>query len=536
MFCQLIQKIILFNHIHIHVALLANNKINAFLKINIIVQNLISGMSSYNQNKYGDNYDVVDMEIGYSDKEEEQTHPFKRIVRSFSTDRYKEEKTDLPRSQSQIHLGSVKNYEYQNNFQEVAHFPLNTTDLRHHCLLGLQSFKCGNGINMNGNNFLRSNKNVSYTNIRHYKKDKRNILQRKWDVRNINNNGFLFSLMSYNVLAQDLLDMHPYLYKNNNKNFLKWEVRWLNILKEIGEHDPDILCFQEVQESHIQKYFSIFEKQLGYKYIYKKRTGGRTDGCAIFYKTKKLCLMEYQKVEYFHQDVSILNRDNVAIVARFIPKEAHANAFVVATTHLLYNPNREDVRLAQVLKLLAEVDKMAYRGLNNNGSPSYLPVIITGDLNANPKSAIYDFLTNGFLNYEFLSKGRELIPKKLRMTDNCQYVDLVKERNQASSMSGGANKKLMWATGTLTHDFCFSSTYSHYLANDYEATTFQNKWVTVDYIFYSCKKINNNKVDDKLKVTKVYQLPLSNDLKGISIPNNKCGSDHISLLVQFSLE
>jgi protein angel len=41
-------------------------------------------------------------------------------------------------------------------------------------------------------------------------------------------------------------------------------------------------------------------------------------------------------------------------------KSAPSQAVVVATTHLLYNPRRSDVRLAQVQLLLAEIDRLAY--------------------------------------------------------------------------------------------------------------------------------------------------------------------------------
>lgn len=55
-----------------------------------------------------------------------------------------------------------------------------------------------------------------------------------------NRSGFIFTLMSYNVLAQELLEKHPYLYKRHNPNALDWESRWNNILKEIRICNPDV--------------------------------------------------------------------------------------------------------------------------------------------------------------------------------------------------------------------------------------------------------------------------------------------------------
>lgn len=100
---------------------------------------------------------------------------------------------------------------------------------------------------------------------------------------------------------------------------------------------------------------------LGYKGFFKKRTGEFSDGCAIFYKTSTLKLHEYVSVEYLQNHVTLLDRNNVGLVARFSPKNADDSSFVVATTHLLFNPRREDVRMGQSCLLLAEIDRISYR-------------------------------------------------------------------------------------------------------------------------------------------------------------------------------
>lgn len=119
------------------------------------------------------------------------------------------------------------------------------------------------------------------------------------------------------------------------------------------------MCLQEVQESHLEKYYDQL-KTYGYLYIYKKRTGIRTDGCAIFYKNSKFNLVEYAAVEFYQPGVSLLNRDNIALIAKFSSKGEKNGEVIVTTTHLLYNPKREDVRLAQLQVLLAEIDRIAY--------------------------------------------------------------------------------------------------------------------------------------------------------------------------------
>ena len=62
-------------------------------------------------------------------------------------------------------------------------------------------------------------------------------------------------------------------------------------------------------------------------------------------------------MDFYNRDVMCLDRDNIGLLAKLSAKTRDANAnnveFVVATTHLLYNPKREDVRLAQLVVLLA---------------------------------------------------------------------------------------------------------------------------------------------------------------------------------------
>uniref|UniRef100_A0A3P9Q0C9 Endonuclease/exonuclease/phosphatase domain-containing protein n=1 Tax=Poecilia reticulata TaxID=8081 RepID=A0A3P9Q0C9_POERE len=61
---------------------------------------------------------------------------------------------------------------------------------------------------------------------------------------------FDFSVMSYNILSQDLLQDNAYLYRHCDPAVLPWPFRLPNLLAEIQQHDADILCLQEVQEDH----------------------------------------------------------------------------------------------------------------------------------------------------------------------------------------------------------------------------------------------------------------------------------------------
>lgn len=135
----------------------------------------------------------------------------------------------------------------------------------------------------------------------------------------------------------------------------------------------------------------------------------------------------------------------------------------MATTHLLFNPRRGDVKLAQLMLFLAEIDKYAYvedavidggctgapdvkrnsekvephdhkghevdedadkqdgkgncrerppsdgcsqnsveRGSTSQAAQHYCPIILCGDFNSEPFSDLYKFVTTGYLKYDDL--------------------------------------------------------------------------------------------------------------------------------------
>lgn len=114
-----------------------------------------------------------------------------------------------------------------------------------------------------------------------------------------------------------------------------------------------------MQEDYLLDFIIPF-KQLGYDYLYKKRTNDKKDGLLLLYRSDQFTLLDYAKVELYQSGIELLNRDNVGIIAKFSLKDSPETQFVVATTHLLYNPKRNDVRLAQIQLLLAEIERIAF--------------------------------------------------------------------------------------------------------------------------------------------------------------------------------
>ncbi|CAG0887218.1 unnamed protein product [Darwinula stevensoni] len=252
----------------------------------------------------------------------------------------------------------------------------------------------------------------------------------------------VFTVMSYNVLAQDLLSDHMHLYNSCPESCLPWEFRWKRIVEDIQYHCPDIMCFQEVQGNHYTQEFLPTLKALGYAGMYKQRTHNKVDGCAIFYLESKFKLVNSAGVEFYQPDVYALNKDNVGLIVLLRLKNSGSKLstpFAVATTHLLYNPYRHDIKLAQLQVLFAELDRLTFRGMDGK-RPSFFPIILTGDMNFQPSSPLFKFITEGELQFEGCSAqsllpstgGRvlsaELLPQSLGITDQCQYIHIVNQR------------------------------------------------------------------------------------------------------------
>ncbi|XP_063610921.1 uncharacterized protein LOC134784712 isoform X1 [Penaeus indicus] len=419
---------------------------------------------------------------------------------------------------------------------------------------------------------------------------------RKWDMtglgqevllgRGCRSDDTIFTVMSYNVLAQSLLTDQMALYRSCKSEHLAWQYRWALLQHEITDLDPDILMLQEVQSSHYHTYYLPWLTFRGYEGFYKKRTGTKADGCAIFYKTNTFSLIEHCSVEYRQPSAfNVLDRDNVGLIVKLAPvKRPHGTPLCVATTHLLYNPRRYDVKLAQAVLLLSEIDRLCFeRELGNR--TQYCPVIISGDFNADPHTALIDFFKKGRLHYEGLaskslarhgalgkSLGAELIPSSLGITNQCQHSVLAQSRfldqnigplfslsdkrqleqslihlhhSDRNTKVNDSKAKVVTGpqpSGWFTHGLNLNSVYSNRLSRlggAPEVTTKHDRgWTTVDYIFYS--RIYSDSfarpIEGNLKLLARYGLLSGSEAQQFSpLPSSVCPSDHFPLAAQFLL-
>ncbi|XP_074846094.1 protein angel homolog 2 isoform X2 [Carettochelys insculpta] len=399
---------------------------------------------------------------------------------------------------------------------------------------------------------LSKNKEENTANIRgmvkrhweyfcHQSKKMKILEDKQVDQNNTEDKGkFDFTVMSYNILSQNLLEDNSHLYKHCRQPVLIWGYRFPNILREIQQLDADVLCLQEVQEDHYEMQIKPSLESLGYHCEYKMRTGKKPDGCAVCFRISKFNLISSNPVEFFRHDIPLLDRDNVGLVLLLQPR-FHCKttaAVCVANTHLLYNPRRGDIKLTQLAMLLAEIASVAHR---KDGR--FCPIIICGDFNSVPGSPLYSFLKEGNLNYEGLSIGKvsgqeqsprgqriltiPIWPPSLGISQNCVY----EAQQQQEENTGGKIKEaklenteeLVIAAekfpSKLQHHFKLSSVYSHYSPESGipEVTTCHSRSaVTVDYIFYSAAKDDSTAQPVNLLLAGIVVVhPLKNTCSGL---------------------
>lgn len=344
--------------------------------------------------------------------------------------------------------------------------------------------------------------------------------------------GFRFRVLSYNILAELYATKQFYPYCDSW--ILSWPYRRCMLLQELDEAQGDIVCLQEVQADHFEQYFYPFMQERGYEGGYKAKTReamgqyGKVDGCAVFWKSSKFVMVEQYDLEFnelakitaneLSSDESecrrYLNRllkDNVAQVvvletvsaqrpgsrppssAAAPPRPTGTNLLCVVNTHLYSNVNFPEVKIWQAMSLMGEIEKL----LHNKD----VPLLLCGDLNSDPQSAVYEFLVSGSLGLdrwsELLSLQDPLTAKILSQCSISHNIDLSSAMRTALSEEPG---------------------YTYFTAH-YKGT--------LDYILYSTAK---------LRVLAVSSLPEAEDLEacGGCLPSAAYPSDHLMLCVDLA--
>ncbi|KAJ8536006.1 hypothetical protein K7X08_034407 [Anisodus acutangulus] len=87
------------------------------------------------------------------------------------------------------------------------------------------------------------------------------------------------------------------------------------------------------------------------------------------------CMMN---VKSSSKDISASNSDQFVMVVQMFAVRSVSSRFLVGNIHVLYNPNRGDIKLGQVRLFLESAQRLSQEWGD-------IPVVLAGDLNSMPQ-------------------------------------------------------------------------------------------------------------------------------------------------------
>jgi len=180
------------------------------------------------------------------------------------------------------------------------------------------------------------------------------------------------TLLHMNILAQSLTGTDTQAFPhvtNPDLVFNPFRRNELTLLILI-EHDPDIMCLAEVDDTQFSA-LQLLLSVISYTGVrMPKASADAEDGTAIFYRHNRLRFVELRG------SVIRSGESQVMILGQFALLADPSREFIVAATHLKAKPGHERVRALQIAAVLREMAAM-------NAS---LPMFLLGDLNDVPGS------------------------------------------------------------------------------------------------------------------------------------------------------
>ncbi len=337
--------------------------------------------------------------------------------------------------------------------------------------------------------------------------------------------GERFRVVTYNILAEIYATQQQYPYCDFWA--LSWDYRFQNIMREIIDACPDVICMQEVQADHYETHLYNALSEAGFEGVYKQKTrasmglAGKVDGCALFWRRSKFHLVESYSIEFNElaqrqatqvlgmnprsdEGMAYLNRLSKDNVAQFVVLELAQpsmssrsnrepiNQVCIANTHLYSNKDFPDVKLWQSWQLLQELETFVLsRGQN-------LPLMICGDFNSTPDTAVYDLLS--------------------RQAVHPGHPDV--------NMNNGddSTPNILPDAMSISHSFQLGSVYHTVMGEEPKATNYTELFKGVlDYMWYSAsnlRPLSCAPIPDETVLTK----------HGDALPSTQYSSDHIMLI------
>jgi len=308
--------------------------------------------------------------------------------------------------------------------------------------------------------------------------------------------GNAITVMSYNIMAYNFtkIEWFPYC----SPEFLHPRYRAPRVLSEIEKLNADVLCLQECDHDLFLEYYKVNLEDMGYTTVYKIASTNRIVTNVIAYK-KDLFRQENWELLDLNEGLQTLDESFTKHKECLILTLRHISSgkqFVVANTHLFWNPEFEYVKYGQISRIITHLEQKYGK----------LPLIFCGDLNSTPVSNV--------LRYVY-----KLPP----VFSNNQRGDQAKNKQ---FMEQFHKEKMHKLSVRSAYDVYKGSNPKEYSENHLDYTTYTHEFIgNLDYIIYS---------EHNLAVSQLLKVPCGDEfIKSDKLPNSKFPSDHLKIAARF---
>lgn len=329
-------------------------------------------------------------------------------------------------------------------------------------------------------------------------------------------------IFQWNMLSQTL-GMHNDGFVRCPVEALTWECRRYQVIQEIVQNDPDIICLQEVDHFKFlqkilatQNYEGVFFPKPDSPCLYINDNNG-PDGCAVFYKKDRLELLNH-----FTRILEVwrVQSNQVAIAALFRTRDTNQE-ICVTTTHLKARKGAllSKLRNEQGKDLLYFIDGVANKR----------PVILCGDFNAEPIEPVYSTV----LNYKPLELGSaysDLLAQEfpqLAQENDRNVVNMVPVTQHRTSIDSNHSVEDDCSLSCTERTKAELSAASEPPYTTWKIREEGEVCHTIDYVFYS---------KDQITVKNCLMFPSGDEISPDRTPCYQYPSDHFSLVCDFELQ
>lgn len=307
-----------------------------------------------------------------------------------------------------------------------------------------------------------------------------------------------FTVMSYNIMAYNFtkIEWFPYC----SPDFLHPRYRAPRVLNEIEKLNADVLCLQECDHDLFLEFYKINLEEMGYTTIYKIASTNRIVTNVIAFKShlfrqENWELLDLNEGLQSHDESFIKHKECLILTLRHLNTNKQ---FVVANTHLFWNPDFEYVKYGQISKILTHLESKY----------SKLPLVLCGDMNSTPSSNIIKYIYKLAPTFSSNIRGDPVKNKHFQEMFYNQNLHKLNIRS-AYDVYKGDNK-------------------SEFSENHPDFTTYTHEFIgNLDYIFFS---------EGTLSVTQLLKVPTNDEfIKSDKLPNSKFTSDHLKIAAKLRL-